>query len=81
MSDMSNFWKQQKKEYKIRCNRRNQKYEPLLIKLGATRKSDSVYMISGWFCYPTKGFAMQQRTNKKMNLDKFLKIVEENSKC
>lgn len=71
--DMSEFWQDEKEEFKKRCEKRNSNYEPKLIELGAIKKSDAVYEYNGWFCYPTKGFAMNKKnTNIRMNLNKFI---------
>lgn len=74
--DMSEFWKEQRQEYKKRCERRNSEFEPLLIKAGAIKKSEAIYMLGDWLCYPTKGFAMDKRnTNKRTSLKKLLSNI------
>lgn len=74
MSDMGEIFNAMKEHNKKTRIKRNEKYEPLLKKLGAIKKADGVWEYStDWFCYPTKGFAMNKRTYKKMNLDKFIK--------
>ena len=73
MSDLAEFYKDQKAAYKERCQKRNEKYEFQLIELGAIFKSDGVYELNDWFLYPTKGFAMNKKNSKKrMSLDKFI---------
>lgn len=59
--DMAEFWREQRKEFKKRCEKRNSEFEPLLIKAGAIKKSEAIYMLGDWLCYPTKGFAMDKR--------------------
>lgn len=71
--DLAEFWKEQRLSYKNRCFTRNQKFEPLLVKAGAVKKSDGVYMLGDWLCYPTKGFAMDKRNpRKRIGLRKLL---------
>ncbi|NCC99885.1 MAG: hypothetical protein EOL95_09345 [Bacteroidia bacterium] len=45
--------------------KRSAKYEPLLIESGAVKKSDGIYELNGWLCYPTKGFAMNKANHHK----------------
>lgn len=72
-SELSEFWKEQKEQFRKRCLKRNDKYEPQLIEIGAECKSGSVYELDGYFLYPTKGFAMNKRnSHDRMNLDKFI---------
>ena len=74
MNETTEFWQEEKEEYKERCEKRNNNYEPKLIELGATKKSDAVFEYDGWFCYPTKGFAMEKKNTKnRMGLDSFIK--------
>lgn len=71
--DMAEFWREQRKEFKKRCEKRNSEFEPLLIKAGAIKKSEAIYMLGDWLCYPTKGFAMDKRNpNKRTSLKKLL---------
>lgn len=73
MGDMGDFFREEKEEHRIRCEKRNNRFEPKLIKLGAIKKSDAVYELDGWLCYPTKGFAMDKRnSNNRCNLNKFI---------
>lgn len=68
------YWQAEKEDFKKRCEKRNNIYEPELIKIGAHKKSDAVYEYDGWFCYPTKGFAMEKKnTQNRMGLDSFIK--------
>ena len=67
------FWQIEKEEFKKRCEKRNNNYEPRLIELGAIKKSDAVYEYDGFFCYPTKGFAMEKKKHKnRIGLDTLL---------
>ena len=73
MGDMGDFFREGKEDFKLRCEKRNNRFEPELIKLGAIEKSEAVYEYDGWLCYPTKGFAMNKRNCKqRMNLLKFI---------
>lgn len=72
MGEMREIFDVMREQYKERCSKRNDKYEPMLIQLGAIKKSDGVYEIGDYFCYPTKGFAMHKKSYKKKKLDKFL---------
>lgn len=62
---LSEFWREQRDEYKKRCRRRNAEFEPMLIRAGAIKKGDGIYMLGDWLCYPTKGFAMHKRNSRK----------------
>ena len=74
--DMAEFWREQRKEFKKRCEKRNAEFEPMLIKAGAIKKSEAIYMLGDWLCYPTKGFAMDKRnTNKRASLKKLLSNI------
>ena len=73
MSDLAEFWKDSKEAFKDRCQKRNNKFEPELIEIGAVKKSSGVYEKDDWFCYPTKGFAMNKRNSRqRMSLTKFI---------
>ena len=73
MGDMGDLFREEKEEFRIRCEKRNNRFEPLLIALGAVKKSDAVYDLDGYLCYPTKGFAMNKRnSNDRCNLAKFI---------
>lgn len=72
MGDLAEFWKEKRLAYKEKCSKRNDKYEPMLVAIGAVKKSEAVYEFGDYFCYPTKGFAMHKKSYKKKNLDKFL---------
>lgn len=74
MGDMREYFEDLKEINKQKRTQRKEKYKPQLIKLGAIEKSSGVYELNGWFCYPTKGFAMNKYNSKqRMNLDKFIK--------
>ena len=78
MGDMREYFDDMKEIYKQRKADRNEKFEPQLIELGAIKKSDAVYEFNDWFCYPTKGFAMNKRNSKqRMRLDKFINKYKE----
>ena len=64
MGDMREDFDALKEMIKQRRESRNNYYEPKLKQLGALYKSDGVYEYNGWFCYPTKGFAMNKKNNK-----------------
>ena len=73
MGDMGEIFRDLKEYQKQKRNERNEKYYPQLIKLGAIEKSAGVLELEGWFLYPTKGFAMNKKNNKKrINLDNFI---------
>lgn len=72
MGEMREIFDLMKEQYKQRCSKRNEKFEPTLIDIGAIKKSNGVYECGEYFCYPTKGFAMHKKSYKKMNLEKFL---------
>jgi hypothetical protein len=74
MGDMAEVFNAMREYNKEKREERNNIYEPQLIKLGAVKKSEAVYEIDNWLCYPTKGFCMNKNNNKKrMNLDKFIR--------
>lgn len=74
MGDMAEYFNYLKEINRQKREKRNEKYEPQLIELGAIEKSSGVYEFNGWFCYPTKGFVMNKYNAKqRMNLDKFIK--------
>ena len=75
MCTMGDIFRENKEFIKQRRQERAEKFIPLLIKLGAEEKSDGVWQIGKYFCYPTKGFAMHNKTYKKHNLSKFLDKV------
>ena len=76
MGDMGEIFNAMKEHNKKMRIKRNEKFEPLLIELGAEMKSGSIYQIGDWFCYPTKGFAMHKKTYEKKNLMKFINEVK-----
>lgn len=74
MGDMGDIFREMKEITKEKRKKRNEIYEPKLIELGAIKKSEAVYELDEWFCYPTKGFCMNKKNNKqKMGLDKFIR--------
>lgn len=75
---LSEFWKEDKIAYKERCAKRNNKYEPLIISIGAVKKAEAIYELGEWFIYPTKGFVMNKKnTRKRMQIDRFIKKLKE----
>jgi lysyl-tRNA synthetase class I len=55
-----------------------ERYKKLLKKMGAKWKSNSIYEIDGWLCYPTKGFAMEKRnTRNRVQLDNLEEALNE----
>lgn len=73
MGDMREYFDDMKEIYRQRKADRNTKFEPQLIELGAILKSEAVYELNDWLCYPTKGFAMNKRdTKQRMQLQKFI---------
>lgn len=71
---MAEYFNDLKEINRQKREKRNEKFEPQLIELGAIKKSSGVYELDGWFCYPTKGFAMNKyNTKQRMSLDKFIK--------
>ena len=49
---------------KKRREKRSAYYEPLLEQLGAEYKAQGIYEYKGWFCYPSKGYAMLRKNNR-----------------
>ena len=76
MGDMKEYFDAMREHARQKALERNNKYEPLLIAKGAIQKSDSVYMLGDYLCYPTKGFAMHKRSYEKMDLSRFLEEYE-----
>lgn len=74
---MAEYFNDLKEINKQKREKRNEKYEPQLIELGAIEKSNGVYEFNGWFCYPTKGFAMNKyNSRQRMRLDKYIKELQ-----
>lgn len=81
MGEMREYFDIMREMTKERRAKRNKKFEPLLIELGAIRKSDAIYEYNGWFCYPTKGFAMNKyNTQDRMSLTKFIQEAQANTR-
>lgn len=74
MGDMGEIFNAMKEHNKQVREQKKNKYEPLLRQIGAVYKADGVWELNDWFCYPTKGFAMNKRTYKKQNLTMFIKL-------
>lgn len=69
MFNLSTYYKDKRLREK-----RNAKYEPKLIEAGAIKKSEGIYELNEWFCYPTKGFVMNKHnTKQRMRINRFLK--------
>ena len=78
MSTMADIFNAERVEFKKRCEKRNNKYEPRLIEAGAIKKSDAVYELNGWLCYPTKGFAMLKKDNAfRTSINALLEMIKE----
>lgn len=75
MGEMGEIFKEYREIKKAERVERANKFIPLLIKLGAEEKSDGVWQIGEYFCYPTKGFAMHKKTYKKCGLSKHLEKI------
>lgn len=75
MTTMGEYFRDVNEIYKQRRAERSDKFIPLLKKVGAIEKSDGVWMIGDYLCYPTKGFAMHKRTYKKKGLQKHLNEI------
>ena len=70
---MGEYFNALKKGFKKIRKKRNIRLEPLLIEAGAIKKGDGIYMLNDWFCYPTKGFAMNKfNNNKRTSITKLL---------
>lgn len=75
MTIMGDIFRDANEYFKQRRVERSDKFIPLLRKVGATEKSDGVWMISDYLCYPTKGFAMHKKTYKRKGLMKYLNEI------
>lgn len=76
MGDMREDFDALKECLKMKKEERNNFFEPLLKEAGAIYKADGIYEYNGWFCYPTKGFAMLKKNNKiRTSLKKLLQRV------
>lgn len=73
---MKEIFEAMREHNKERRKQRNEKFEPMLIDIGAVEKSSGVYEFGDYFCYPTKGFAMHKKSYKKQNLLKFIEKVK-----
>ena len=83
MGDMKDFFDAHKEYTRQRRQARAAHYEPLLERAGATYKAPGIWEYNGWFCYPSKGYAMLRTdTSVRKPLRLVLKGVKngENSK-
>ena len=64
MGDMGEIYRAGKEFVKKRRQKRRLFFEPLLAEIGADCKADGVWEYNGWFCYPTKGFAMLRKNTR-----------------
>jgi hypothetical protein len=62
---MGEYFNALKEHFKEQRQKRNDKWEPILIEKGCIKKSDGVYEKGDWLIYPTKGFVMHKKKNKK----------------
>lgn len=77
MGDMGEVFQAMREHNKLVREKKNERFEPRLQKINAIEKSNGVYEKDGWFCYPTKGFAMNKKnTQQRMNLNKFIQQYE-----
>ena len=60
MGDIGEISKLYIQNKKRKREERNNKYIPILKKIGAVFKSEGIYEYNGWFLYPSKGFAMKK---------------------
>lgn len=51
-----------------------EKFLPYLLQLGAIKKSDGIYEVGDWFCYPSRCHCMNKKTKQNMGIFKFLKM-------
>lgn len=73
MGDIGDLFRDLKEANKEHRQKKNEKYEPQLLEIGAIEKSYNVYEYDGWFCYPTKRFAMNKKNSQeRINLQKFI---------
>lgn len=77
MSNLAEYYRLLDEKEKQRRAKRNEKWEPLLIEAGATKKAAGIYELLNWFCYPTKGFAMNKYDKEKIRLSRFFKRFRE----
>ena len=61
MGDMKEFFDAHREMTRKRREARSAKYEPMLEQAGAVWKSDGIWEYNGWFCYPSKGYAMLRK--------------------
>lgn len=74
MGDMGDIFRANKEFINNRKVKRADEFEPLLIAAGALQKSDSVYMLDDYLCYPTKGYCANKRNYRDTkSLRQFLK--------
>jgi hypothetical protein len=77
MGDMTEEFNDLKEWNKQKKIEKNNKYEPLLIKINALKKADGIYELNDWLIYPSKGFCMNKfNTKKRISIEKFLKELK-----
>lgn len=64
MGELAEFYRDCNAAVKERREKRNAYYEPLLEQLGAEYKAPGIWEYNGWFCYPSKGYAMLRKNNR-----------------
>lgn len=76
MGELSEYWNDYKLHQKEQKEKRNNIYEPILIRAGAEKRSDGVYILGNWLCYPTKAFCMHKKNfRKRKNIEAFLREI------
>ena len=81
MGELSEFYRDCNAAVKERREKRSAYYEPLLERAGATYKAPGIWEYNGWFCYPSKGYAMLRTdTSVRKPLRLVLKGVKGNER-
>lgn len=74
MGDMGEIFRENDEFFKNRRIKRAEQFIPILEAAGAVCKSDSVYMLDDYLCYPTKGYCANKRNYRDTkSLREFLK--------
>lgn len=75
MGELFKAFNEHKKQLR---EKRNLKYEPKVVEIGAIKKAEGIYQYEDWFLYPTKGFVMNRfDTRKRMRINRFIKKLNE----
>jgi hypothetical protein len=75
MGDMGEIFRDMRADAKERGERRSESYEPQLEAAGAVFKTDGVWRLGDFDCYPSKGYARNYRTNSKTSIELVLKYA------